>query len=83
MADTDEELVRKLHLEINGLSRPRRARVVHEVPGTHPVRLRLHHAQPPPPQAFSDTLRVYFHCIEYASVQFLPSKQQSKEVVSH
>ena len=37
MADTDEELVRKLHLEINGLSRPRRARVVHEVPGTHPV----------------------------------------------
>lgn len=37
MADTDEELVRKLHLEINGLSRPRRARVVHEVPGTHTV----------------------------------------------
>jgi hypothetical protein len=34
MADTDEELVRKIHLEINGLTRPRRARAALEVSGT-------------------------------------------------
>ena len=33
MGDTDEELVRKLHLEINGLARPRRARAALEVSG--------------------------------------------------
>ena len=33
MGDTDEELVRKLHLEINGLARPRRARAALDVSG--------------------------------------------------
>jgi hypothetical protein len=48
MADTDEELVRKIHLEINGLTRPRRARAALEVSGTehsHTSSLRVCSAQ--------------------------------------